>query len=53
MPEQLRVKARKDWENEEIEAVGDFETYLRGYIAAIKRFSNVQNPQNTRTKSNS
>ena len=33
--EELRAKARKDWRGEES---GDFETYLRGYIAAIKRF---------------
>jgi hypothetical protein len=34
----LREKARKDWENEEIEAVGDFETYFSGYLACLKRF---------------
>lgn len=42
IPEQLRAKARKDWENEEIEFIGEFETYLAGYIAAIKRFGQQQ-----------
>jgi len=39
--EDLRERARKDWHNEETEFIADFETYFRGYLAAIKRFGHT------------